>query len=75
MSQSRLMSLVEAVTNTAIGYSIAVLTQLAVFPLFGLHVPLAGNFAIGAVFTAVSILRGYVLRRLFEALRKRGAAP
>ena len=71
MNQSRLMSLVEAVANTAIGYLVAVATQFAVFPLFGLNVSLLGNLAIGAVFTGVSVVRGYVLRRLFEALRER----
>ncbi len=75
MNQSRLMSLVEAVANTAIGYLVAVATQFAVFPLFGIELTLARNMALGAVFTGVSILRGYVLRRLFESLRKRSAAP
>ena len=45
--QSRSMSLVEAVANAAAGYGIAVLTQLAVFPLFGLELSLAGNLAMG----------------------------
>ena len=36
--QSRWMSLVEAVTNIVVGYGLAVLTQIAVFPLFGLQV-------------------------------------
>ena len=75
MSQSRLMSLVEAVANTGIGYLVAVATQLTVFPLFGIELTLARNMAIGAVFTGVSILRGYALRRLFESLRRRSAAP
>ena len=75
MTQSRLMSLVEAVANTAIGYLVAVATQLAVFPFFGIELTLARNMALGAVFTGVSILRGYALRRLFESLRCRSAAP
>lgn len=49
--QSRRMSLVESVANVAIGYGIALLTQLAVFPAFGLHVSLEQNAAIGAIFT------------------------
>ena len=71
MKQSRLMSAVEAVANVAVGYGIAVLTQLAVFPLFGLRVGLGDNLAIGGVFTAVSIVRSFALRRLFEAIRVR----
>ena len=35
MRQTRVMSLVEAVANVTVGYGIAVLTQMLVFPLFG----------------------------------------
>jgi hypothetical protein len=73
MRQSRLMSLVEAGTNVVVGYGIAVLTQMAVFPLFGLSATIGQNLSIGAVFTVVSLARSYLLRRLFEALCPRGA--
>ena len=71
MKQTRWMSLVEAVTNVLVGYGVAVATQWAVFPLFGLHATLQENLVIGLVFTAVSLVRSYVLRRAFEALRIR----
>lgn len=70
MKQSRLMSLVESIANVAVGYGVAVLTQILIFPIFGLHTTLAQNLKIGAVFTVVSIARSYVLRRLFERLRR-----
>jgi hypothetical protein len=63
------MSLVEAATNVVVGYVVAVLTQLAFFPMFGLAVPVSDNLVIGGIFTAVSLLRSFALRRLFEALR------
>ena len=69
MKQSRLMSLVEAGANVAVGYGVAVATQIAVFPMFGLIVSLGENLAIGGVFTVVSLVRAYLLRRLFERLR------
>jgi len=71
VKQSRWMSLVEAVTNVLVGYGVAVATQWAVFPLFGLHAPLQENMLIGLIFTAVSLVRSYLLRRVFEALRIR----
>ena len=71
MKQSRAMSLVEAITNVVVGYGVAVLTQLLVFPLFGLHTTLAEDLMIGAIFTVVSIARSFALRRLFEALLDR----
>ena len=43
MRQSRLMSLAEAVANVAVGYAMAVLTQMLVFPLFGLDDESAGE--------------------------------
>jgi len=67
------MSLVEAIANVAVGYAIAVLTQILVFPIFGLQVSLSNNLTIGAAFTAISLTRSYVLRRLFEAFRSREA--
>lgn len=69
MKQSRLMSWVETCLNTGIGFVIAMATQVLVFPLFGYSPPLSTNFKIACIFTVVSIVRGFVLRRLFEALR------
>ena len=67
--QSRVMSFVESVANVIVGYGVAVVTQILIFPIFGLHTTLAQNLKMGAVFTAVSIARYYVFRRLFERWR------
>jgi hypothetical protein len=74
MKQSLLMSLVESLANVLVGYVVAVVTQMAVFPLFGLAVTVTENLLIGLIFTAVSIVRSYALRRGFEALRVRQSA-
>ncbi len=74
MKQSRLMSMVESLANVLVGYVVAVVTQMAVFPLFGLAVTVTENLLIGLIFTAVSIVRNYALRRGFEALRVRQSA-
>ena len=74
MKQSRLMSLVESLANVLVGYGVAVITQMAVFPLFGLAVTVTENLLIGLIFTAVSTVRSYALRRGFEALRVRQSA-
>ena len=74
MKQSRLMSMVESLANVLVGYVVAVVTQMAVFPLFGLAVTVTENLLIGLIFTAVSIVRSYALRRGFEALRVRQSA-
>lgn len=69
MRQSRTMSLVEAIANVIVGYGVAVVTQILIFPIFGLHTTLAQNLKMGAVFTVVSIARSFALRRLFEMMR------
>jgi len=60
------MSLLEAVTNVVVGYALAIITQILVFPWFGLYPSLSQNLTIGAVFTVAALIRGYALRRLFE---------
>ena len=69
MTQSRSMSLVEAIANVAVGYALAVATQIVVFPWFGLQAGLGDNLALGALFTGISLVRSYALRRLFERWR------
>jgi hypothetical protein len=60
------MSLIEAIANVAVGFALAVAAQIVVFPWFGLHASLGENLTIGALFTEISLLRSYALRRLFE---------
>ena len=69
MKQSRAMSLVEAVANVVVGYGVAVVTQILIFPVFGLHTTLGQNLKMGLVFTGISIIRSFALRRLFERIR------
>ena len=71
MKQSKRMSMMETLTNVAVGYGVAVSAQVMIFPLFGLDVALADNLAIGAIFTGISIVRSFTLRRVFEEIRFR----
>ena len=68
MAQTRLGSLVESIANVVVGYRVAVGAQVAIFPLFGVHLPLQQNMAIGGLFAVVSLVRSYCLRRLFRRL-------
>jgi hypothetical protein len=69
MAQSKRGSVIEVVTNTAVGYALAVATQFAVFPAFELRVGVVENLGLGLIFTAVSLARGYALRRMFNRWR------
>ena len=63
MSQSRIGSLIEAIINTAIGFLITLALTPIIYPLFGHTFTAAQNIGITAIFTGVSVARGYVLRR------------
>lgn len=67
-SQPRRWSLVEAIANVAIGYGVAFLSQLVVFPMFNIHISVRENLIIGAIFTVISIVRSYFVRRAFNRL-------
>lgn len=64
--QSRLGSFIESLANVVLGYGVAVGAQILIFPLFGVVIPLSSNLAIGIIFTLVSLVRSYLLRRLFN---------
>jgi len=66
------MSLAESVANIVLGYGIALVSQILLFPVFGMHMTLAQNLKLAGAFTIISICRSFALRRLFEAIRVRG---
>lgn len=66
MAQTKLASAAESVANVAVGYSVAMFTQAAVFPLFGFYASTAQHAGIALIFTVVSLARSYALRRLFN---------
>ena len=68
MTQSCRMSAAESVANVVIGYTIALATQVVVFGALEIPVSLGQNLCIGAVFTVVSLVRSYLLRRFFNRL-------
>lgn len=67
MQQTRLESLLEVFINVSIGWVVALITQLIVFPLYGIQVTIGEQLGISVIFTAVSIVRGYIVRRWFNA--------
>lgn len=69
MSQSKGMSFVEAVTNTAVtavGLVIAYFAQIWFFAWAGIAITDSQNLALVLFMTVVSVARSYMLRRLFN---------
>jgi hypothetical protein len=75
MKQRRGTSLIESILNCVIGVGIATIGQIIIFPWFGIHVSLLDTGLIALIFTGVSVLRSYLVRRLFEYLRVTGIMP
>lgn len=67
--QTRAASAVEAVANVLVGYGVALASQLLIFAAYGVHLSLGQNAMIGVWFTLISLVRSYVLRRVFNRLR------
>lgn len=71
MTQSKLESFIESLVNILIGYTVALASQLVLFPLFDIHISLSTNLWIGLWFTIISLVRSYLIRRFFNQRLKR----
>ena len=67
MKQSKLSSFIEACINVLIGFSINYIANLLVLPIFGFHISLENNFYMGIIYTVISVIRSYCIRRWFNA--------
>lgn len=69
--QTKTKSLVEVVISVFIGLGVALLTQIVVFLMFGLEVSFVQDLQIALIFTVVSVVRMYFVRRFFNWLERR----
>ena len=67
MSQTRLSSFIEAIINVAIGFVINFTANMFIFPLFGFHITPGANLLMGLIYTVISVVRSYAVRRWFNA--------
>jgi hypothetical protein len=64
--QSKLGSLAESITNVAIGITIGFISNIVVLPAFGYNVTITDGLLISIVFTVISLVRSYFIRRLYN---------
>lgn len=65
-------SLVETLVSTGSGFVLSVAVwELAVKPIWHIETSFVENLSITALFTVVSIARGYVVRRFFNHLHNK----
>ena len=61
--QTRWQSFKESCWNILIGYTVNLLANLWIFPLFGFHISIWQNLQMGVIYTVISIVRSYAIRR------------
>ena len=69
--QTKKFSLIESITNTLVGLIVSFLVQIIIYPLMSITVRFEQNIVITLIFTIVSILRSYILRRIFNKIRNK----
>jgi hypothetical protein len=70
--QKRKHSALETTASTIVGFLVSFALQVTIFPLFGIHIPLSVDFIAVVIFTIASLIRGYFMRRFFNALHVKG---
>lgn len=74
MTQTKLGSLYEALISTLVGFVVSMSASPIVYPIFGHSFTFAQNVGITVIFTLLSVARGYVVRRWFNARLQQLAA-
>jgi hypothetical protein len=64
--QTKRKSLIESITQTVVGLVISFAIQLVIYPLLNIPVTFSQNLIITSVFFIASIIRGYIIRRIFN---------
>jgi hypothetical protein len=66
--QTKIMSFVEACIQTVIGFSITLIAQYFIYKYFYIVVSWADFITIALLFTGISLIRSYIIRRIFNHL-------
>lgn len=69
--QSRSGSALEAATNVAVGFLLAFVLQVLIYPTLDIVTTPQTNLLIAAMFTLLSVVRSYLVRRAFEQVARR----
>ena len=64
--QTKLQSFIESWANILVGFGINYIANMLVLPLFGFHITMKDNLIIGVIYTVISLVRSYTIRRYFN---------
>jgi len=68
MSQTRIMSFVEAKSNAIVGLLVSWLFTYYGLPMFGIYTDIGQATGITACYFMLSLVRSYVMRRMFNEI-------
>ena len=68
--QSKKDSFIETLTSVFVGWLIGVILNMLVLPLFDYNITVIDSLWVSLIFTVVSVIRGYVIRRFFNSKEK-----
>ena len=68
--QSKSESMIETLTSVFVGWLIGVILNLTILPLFDYNITVVDSLWVSLIFTAVSVVRGYIIRRWFNSKEK-----
>ena len=69
--QSKKQSLIETLTSVFVGWLIGVILNLTVLPLFDYNITVVDSLWVSLIFTVISVVRGYLIRRFFNSKEKK----
>ena len=64
-------NLLESVIDVGSGFILAIIIQITIFPLFGLHPTILDTLGIALIFTVVSVTRSWLWRCYFRRKERR----
>lgn len=69
MSQTKLGSLAESLANIAVGLGVNLAANWIILPAYGMTLTAETNMKLGVLYTGVSLVRSFVIRRWFNGLK------
>ena len=64
--QTKRQSLIETLTSVFVGWLIGVILNLTILPLFNYNITVVDSLWVSLIFTVISVVRGYLIRRFFN---------
>ena len=68
--QTKKQSFIESLTSVFVGWLIGVILNMLVLPIFDYNITVIDSLLVSLIFTVVSVIRGYLIRRFFSSKDK-----